>query len=139
MHNHLDNQPPSPTPGGNTSNTSGSSVSAATKAHAAAQADALKTAITLAELLQRVEANPPAIGAAHYQRLAQHLTHLLAALPPSQRLSALLNTFPAAAVLYENARYAQAGLCRAPLDASLDSELQARSLIGRVRGVAPAR
>ena len=138
MQNHLDSQTPSPPPGGgNTGNRS--TVNAAAKAQAAAQADALKTAITLAELLHRVEASTQAIGAAQYQRLAQHLTHLLAALPPSAQLSALLNTFPAAAVLYENARYAQAGLCRAPLDVSLDSELQARSLIGRARGVAPAR
>ena len=135
MQNHLDSQTPSP---GN-----GSAVSASAKAQAAnqadTQADILKTAITLAELLQRVDTSTQAIGAAQYQRLAQHLTLLLAALLPSQRLTVLLNTFPAAAVLYENARYAQAGLCRAPLDASLASELQARNLIGRIRGVSPAR
>ena len=136
MQNHLDNQSPSPTPDSSGTN---SSVSATAKVQAAAQADALNTAITLAELLQRVEASTQAIGAAQYQRLAQHLTLLLAALLPSQRLTVLLNTFPAAAVLYENARYAQAGLCRAPLDASLASELQARNLIGRIRGVSPAR
>ena len=117
----------------------GSPVSAAAKAQAASHAQALKTAITLAELLQRVEASTQAIGAGQYQRLALHLTRLLANLPPGARLTALLNAFPAAAVLYENARYAQAGLCRSALDASLDTELQARELIGRARGVAPAR
>ncbi len=108
-------------------------------ANAVNQADALKTAVTLAELLQRVEASTQAIGAAQYQRLAVHLTRLLANLPPSARLTALLNTFPAAAVLYENARYAQAGLCRVPLELSLASELSARDAINRARSVAAAR
>ena len=135
MHTDPDSKRPGTGPAASMRNADKASAAANTAAHA----DALKTAITLAELLQRVEASTQAIGAAQYQRLAQHLTHLLAALPPSAQLSALLNTFPAAAVLYENARYAQAGLCRAPLDVSLDSELQARSLIGRARGVAPAR
>ncbi len=128
MHSPLDNVP-----------SSGSPASQAAKAQAASHDQALKTAITLAELLQRVEASTQAIGAGQYQRLALHLTRLLANLPPGARLTALLNAFPAAAVLYENARYAQAGLCRSALDASLDTELQARELIGRARGVAPAR
>ena len=102
-------------------------------------ADRLKTAATLAELLQRVEASTQPIGADQYRRLAQHLTRLLDGLPPGARLDALLSAFPAAAVLYENTRYAQAGLCRSALESSLRSELAARGVINKARALAPAR
>ena len=99
----------------------------------------LKTAATLAELMQRVEASTKPIGADQYRRLAQHLLRLLDGLALDTRLDALLGAFPAAAVLYENARYAQAGLCRSPLDSSLRSELAARGVIDKARALAPAR
>lgn len=99
----------------------------------------LKTTITLAELLQRVEASTQAIGPSQYQRLVRHLSQLLLDLTPGVGLSRLLDSFPAAAAVYENARYAQAGLCRSPLEASLASELQAREAIARARGLAAAR
>ena len=94
---------------------------------------AFKTAITLAELLQRVEASPHSIGARQYQHLAAHLGQLLDALASDGGLQQLLATFPSAATVYENRQYAHAGLCRAPLEASLNSELAARDLIERVR------
>ncbi|MCH8855539.1 MAG: hypothetical protein IIA03_04705, partial [Proteobacteria bacterium] len=47
-------------------------------------------------------------------------------------LATVLDHFPAAAELYENLQYAHAGLCRAPLEASLQSELAARELLARV-------
>ncbi len=93
----------------------------------------LKTAITLAELLQRIEASAQPIGAAQYRKLVRHLSLLLDAMPPSADLDALLNTFPAVAGLYENGRYEQAGLCRSPLESSLNTELQARAAIDRAR------
>lgn len=99
----------------------------------------LKTAITLAELLQRVDTSTQTIGAAQYRKLVQHLGGLLDLLAREPALATLLDTFPSAAAVYENQRYAQAGLCRAPLQASLDSELQARSAIDRARGVRSAR
>ena len=99
----------------------------------------LKTAITLAELLQRIESSAQPIGPTQYRHLVQHLTRLLDALPPGAGLDALLNTFPAAAALYENLRYEQAGLCRTPLEASLNTELQARELIRRAAGAPSAR
>ena len=136
MHTPPDNATPSPAP---VPHATGTASPPQAVANAASQADALKTAVTLAELLQRVEASTQAIGAVQYQRLAVHLTRLLANLPPSARLTALLNTFPAAAVLYENARYAQAGLCRAPLELSLASELSARDAINRARSLAATR
>ena len=98
----------------------------------------LKTAITLAELLQRVDASTQAIGAVQYRRLVQHLGSLLVLLAREPALATLLDTFPSAAMVYENQRYAQAGLCRAPLQASLDTELQARHAIDRARSVRSA-
>jgi len=94
---------------------------------------AFKTAITLAELLQRVEAVPATIGASQYRALVQHLDALLQRLPPGAGLQRLLDTFPAAAMVYENRQYAHAGLCRAPLEESLNSELAARNLIEKVQ------
>ena len=98
---------------------------------------ALRTAAMLAELLQRVESSAMPVGAAQYRRLMRHLAHLLDGLPPDARLDALLKAFPAAAALYENKRYEHAGLCRSPLDDSLDSELHARAVIAKARAKAP--
>lgn len=93
----------------------------------------LRTAITLAELLQRIEASAQPIGAAQYRRLVRHLAQLLDGLPPGPELDRLLRAFPAAAALYENQHYGVAGLCRTPLEASLNSELTARAAIDRAR------
>jgi hypothetical protein len=92
-----------------------------------------RTAITLAELLQRVEAAPHTIGAGQYRQLVLHLGALIDSLPPGADLQRLLHTFPAAAMVYENRHYGQAGLCRAPLELSLNSELAARQLIEKVQ------
>ena len=64
------------------------------------------------------------------------MAHLLDGLAPGASLDALLENFPAAAALYENQRYAQAGLCRSPLETSLNTELEARKVIDRARGPA---
>ena len=98
----------------------------------------LKTAITLAELLQRIESSVLTVGPTQYRRLVQHLARLLDGLAPGPGLDALLETFPAAAALYENVRYDHAGLCRSPLDASLTTELQAREAIDKARATSPA-
>jgi hypothetical protein len=45
----------------------------------------------------------------------------------------VLDAYPAAAQLYENQNYQHAGLCRSPLEASLDAELRARQVIDRAR------
>ena len=96
-----------------------------------------RTAALLAELLQQVESSTQPVGAAQYRRLVRHLAHLLDDLPSDVRLDALLKAFPAAAALYENKRYEHAGLCRSPLDDSLDSELHARAVIAKARAKAP--
>jgi hypothetical protein len=93
----------------------------------------LRTAITLAELLQRIESSAQPIGAVQYRRLVSHLARLLDTLPPGAALDALLLNFPAAAALYENQHYDMAGLCRSPLEASLNSELAARKVIDKAR------
>ncbi len=100
---------------------------------AAPSAGAFRTAVTLAELLQRVEAATTPIGASQYRQLVLHLGQLLDGLPPGDGLQQLLATFPAAAEVYENLHYGHAGLCRAPLEQSLNSELAARQLIERAQ------
>lgn len=93
----------------------------------------LRTAVTLAELLERSESSARPIGAVQYQRLVRHLARLLDALDGHPSLDAVLSSFPAAAAVYENQRYEHAGLCRTPLEASLNSEMQARATIERAR------
>ena len=93
----------------------------------------LKIALTLSELLQRIESSQQSVGPAQYRHLVGHLARLLDQLPHNDRLEALLKTFPAAAALYENQHYEWAGLCRSPLDTSLNSELAARQAIDKAR------
>ena len=96
----------------------------------------LKIALTLAELLQRIDASQQTIGPAQYRHLVGHLARLLDQLPHDDHLETLLKAFPAAAALYENQRYVWAGLCRSPLEASLNSEQAARRVIDKARGPA---
>ena len=93
----------------------------------------LRTALTLAELLQRVDASSQTVGAAQYRQLVRRLGELLDELGPGDALETLLQTFPAASAVYENRHYDVAGLCRSPLEISLNSELKARSLIEQAR------
>jgi hypothetical protein len=92
-----------------------------------------KAAVSLAALLQRVDAQPQGIGPAQYQQLVLQLAQLLTSLPPGEGLQQLLHSFPAAAVVYENQQYGIAGLCRSPLEQSLASELQAQAAIAKAR------
>ena len=101
-------------------------------AAAPAQGD-FKAAVSLAGLLQRVDAHPQGIGAGQYQHLVLQLGKLLDGLPPSDGLQQLLSTFPAAALVYENRQYGHAGLCRSPLEQSLSSEQRAHAAIEKAR------
>ena len=94
-----------------------------------------KVAASLAALLQRVDANPQAIGAAQYQQLVLQLGQLLDQQPPGAPLQQLLSRFPAAALVYDNHHYAAAGLCRSPLEVSLRSEQAARAAITKARAL----
>lgn len=88
----------------------------------------------LALMLQRLESNDAPIGADQYRSVARHLAEEFDRVPADAMLDALLNLFPAAAEVYENHRYAHAGLCRSPLERSMRSEQLARAVIGRVSG-----
>ncbi len=94
----------------------------------AVQAD-FGAVVALARLLDRIDARPGEIGAEQYRGLAAGLSQALAALPASELLQAVLSAHPSAAELYENLNYQHAGLCRASLEASLNSELAAREAI----------
>lgn len=87
----------------------------------------------LAPLLERLDRSTQPVDAAQYRsvasRLAQELAHSGETAGADDAVHALLRTHPAAATLYENAHYAQAGLCRSPLDASLAAEIAARDAI----------
>lgn len=90
----------------------------------------LLSLVRLAQLLQAVEHR--AVDPHQYRLLAQKLGAELQAHQGHGALPALLDHFPAASELYENVQYAHAGLCRAPLEMSLQSELAAREVLGRV-------
>ena len=74
-----------------------------------------RNAALLAGLLERLEA-------ANHSDAAQY-----------RDVEALLNASPAAATVYENLHYENAGLCRSLLDAAAQSELAARDAINRAR------
>lgn len=99
----------------------------------------LHVVVALAQLLERMAHRVEAIGAAQYQSIVRHLADELERADPEEALEAILNAFPATAEVYENVRYEQAGLCRSPLELSLQTELETRSLIRRLRTKAPAQ
>ncbi len=101
----------------------------------APEAGDFKAAVSLAALLQRVDAQPQGIGAAQYRQLVLQLGQLLDDLPPGENLQHLLGSFPAAAMVYENRQYGHAGLCRSPLEDSLTSEQAARAAIDKARAL----
>jgi 2-methylisocitrate lyase-like PEP mutase family enzyme len=92
----------------------------------------LTVVAALAQLLQRLELSPVPVAADQYRSVVQRLTQALREAQPGEALEALLGTFPAAAELYENLNYEHAGLCRSPLEASLNAELAARQAIARI-------
>ena len=89
----------------------------------------LRVVATLAQLLERVGTQVAAIGAVQYQSIVRHLSEELARVDSDDALDVVLRTFPAASEVYENLNYEHAGLCRSPLDLSLNTEMQARAAI----------
>lgn len=89
----------------------------------------LRVVVTLAHLLQRLEGSSVAVSATQYHSVVRHLTDELDHVESDDALDAVLNTFPAAAEVYENLHYEQAGLCRMPLELSTRTELAARAAI----------
>jgi len=93
----------------------------------------LTVILTLARLLERLERSPTPIGADQYRSVVQHLSAALTGAPLGAPVQAVLDAYPATAELYENLNYDHAGLCRAPLDVSMASELEARDVIATAR------
>lgn len=94
-------------------------------------ASELAVAGLLAPLLQRLEASREPVGADQYRSVVRHLSEQLRAHQDHPGLAALLDAYPAAAELYENLNYAHAGLCRSPLEVSLNAELKARATLDK--------
>lgn len=88
----------------------------------------------MASLLERLERQPRSASAAQYQGVIEQLKQLLGQAQPGAELQALLSVAPATAEIYENLHYAEAGLCRSPLEASLNAELAASAALARAAG-----
>lgn len=97
----------------------------------------LRVLVTLAGLLERLETNVKAGSADQYQSVVRHLIAELGRLDGDETIDMILGMFPATSVVYENLRYGQAGLCRTPLELSLNSELEARAAIDRASNNKP--
>ncbi|WP_028604176.1 hypothetical protein [Ottowia thiooxydans] len=94
------------------------------------QAPTQTTAI-LAQLLERLDASRVPVDAHQYRtvvdRLAQDLANAEVDWAP------LLAQSPAATEIYENLHYAEAGLCRSPLESATTAEMAARQTIAHAR------
>lgn len=100
----------------------------------------LQTLQAMGVLLERLERLPRGAAASQYRDVVAAVRRLLGEAEPGPALDALLTALPATAELYENMNYAHAGLCRSPLDASLQAEQAARAVLGKVgRGAAYTR
>ncbi|MBC7957333.1 MAG: hypothetical protein H7Y33_15855 [Cytophagales bacterium] len=89
--------------------------------------------LRLARLLERMERNLDPTSPQQYRSVVDQLSKELTQAEPGEDLHVLLGSFPATAELYENLHYAHAGLCRSPLDASLEAEARAKSVITRLQ------
>ncbi len=89
--------------------------------------------LTLAQLLERFERRLVPGSADQYRSVVAHLSQELAQVKPGEEFEALLGVFPATAELYENLQYRHAGLCRSPLEASMEAELRTRELFDRLQ------
>jgi len=100
----------------------------------------IENLVAMAQLLERVDADPALIGAQQYQALVRKVQSLLddPGLPDSA-LHAILGASPACATLYENLHYDRSGLSQSPLDAAVTSETVAVEAIRRARAAGLAR
>jgi len=101
---------------------------------AAALKNRIENLIAMAQLLERVDANPTIVGAQQYLNLVNTVKGLLGEDDlPDDALRAVLRACPASAMLYENMHYDRSGLSQSPLDAAVASELAAADLIASLR------
>jgi hypothetical protein len=94
---------------------------------------AIQDVVRLASALMTMEGSGKLFDAGQYRRLVEQLTATLKLAPLGNALEVVLKAFPATATVYENLRYAQAGLCRSSLERNLDSERQAVEVMKRAR------
>ena len=101
---------------------------------AAALKNRIENLIAMAQLLERVDANPTLVGARQYLNLVNTVKTLLAEDDlPEDALRAVLRACPASALLYENMHYDRSGLSQSPLDAAVASEMAATEFITGLR------
>jgi len=100
---------------------------------AAALKNRIENLIAMAQLLERVDANPTIVGAQQYLNLVNTVRGLLSDDLPDDALRAVLKACPASATLYENMHYDRSGLSQSPLDAATASEIAATELINGLR------
>lgn len=85
-------------------------------------------------LLERLDRLPRSSATAEqYQGVVRQLGRLLDEAEGDAMLQTLLERFPSLAELHENRHYAEAGLCRSPLDAAVQAEAAALDVIQRLR------
>jgi len=89
----------------------------------------LRVVATLARLLTTLDQAPQQVSADQYRSVAQRLSQALDMTTPEPALDLLLAHFPSAAEVYENLRYAQAGLVRQALEPAMQAEQQARAAL----------
>jgi hypothetical protein len=88
--------------------------------------------VALAHLLERIDRSGDPIDATQYQIVVSRLKNALSATLPDAALTAVLNTYPSTAELYENMHYEVSGLSRSSLDSAVSAELQATQLLSRL-------
>lgn len=91
----------------------------------------VNTALALAHLLERIDRSGDPIDAAQYQIVVSRLKKALSVTLPDAALTAVLNTYPSTAELYENMHYEVSGLSRSSLDSAVSAEVQAAKLLGK--------
>ena len=89
--------------------------------------------VTLAQVLRRLERSRVPVDPEQYRALVGQITSELAQHPRDASLEMLLAAVPELAELYENLNYEVAGLCRSPLEASVQAEKAARAAIESAR------
>ena len=93
----------------------------------------IENLIAMAQLLERVDADPTQVGAQQYLNVVNTVKTLLSEDLPEDALRAVLRACPASAMLYENMHYDRSGLSQSPLDAAISSEMAATDLLKGLR------
>ncbi len=93
---------------------------------------AVNTAAALAHLLERIDRSGNPIDAGQYQIVVSRLKNALTNNLPDDALTAVLNTYPSTAELYENMHYELSGLSRSSLEHAVSAEMMTTQLLGKL-------